>query len=236
MKHEGFRIFFTSLWIIFAPVLGCMWLAAVNYSNNLVYAILYLIASLSFVSAFHTWRNLVSLQVEHVRIHPAFAGGEARMTVYLRNPSKRTVYGIFFWRKGDEAGLGWNATPLWMHGRGGARIEAHDSAAVDIVFPTERRGIPLACSPPASAFRSRPSIMSIHNRADSMSGPNRAPATTAACRPSSARATILPACAATCPANRCGMSIGKPSPADGRFRSSISPAAWARNSGSTETP
>ena len=88
MKHESFRLRPTALWIIFGPILGCMWLAAVNYSNNLVYAILYLVAALSFVSIFHTWKNLASLRVEHIRINPAFAGEEVRMEIYLRNPSK----------------------------------------------------------------------------------------------------------------------------------------------------
>src|ERR1700722_18893907 len=105
MKQESFRLRPTALWLIFGPVLGCMWLAAVNYSNNLVYAILYLIAALSFISIFHTRQNLAALRVEHIRIQPAFAGEEIRMEIYLRNVTKRQVYGIFFARLGDEAGL-----------------------------------------------------------------------------------------------------------------------------------
>ena len=38
MKHDNIQLRPTALWVIFGPVLGCMWLAAVNYSNNLVYA------------------------------------------------------------------------------------------------------------------------------------------------------------------------------------------------------
>jgi len=141
MKRESFRLRPTALWLIFGPVLGCMWLAAVNYSNNLVYAILYLIGALSFISIFHTWRNLASLRVEHIRIQPAFAGEEVRMEIYLRNPSKHTIYGLFFARLGDEAGLARRPTPLRIPGGGGVRIEAGDSCSAEVVFPSERRGM-----------------------------------------------------------------------------------------------
>jgi uncharacterized protein (DUF58 family) len=141
MKHESFRLRPTALWLIFGPVLGCMWVAAVNYSNNLVYAILYLIGSLSFISIFHTWRNLASLRVEHIRIQPAFAGEEVRMEIYLRNPAKHTIYGLFFARLGDEAGLSRRPTPLRTPGGGGVRIDAGDSRSAEVAFPAERRGM-----------------------------------------------------------------------------------------------
>jgi uncharacterized protein (DUF58 family) len=160
MKREGIRLRPTTLWIIFGPVLGCMWLAAVNYANNLVYAILYLIAALCFISVFHTWRNLSSLQVEHIRVQPAFAGEEVRVEVHLRNPSSHTIYGLFLSHPGEEPvsprrsplllmfsliGLeSWlprKSTPLLPRGSGGLRIEAGDSLAAEVVFPSDRRGM-----------------------------------------------------------------------------------------------
>ena len=141
MKHETFRLRPTALWIIFGPVLGCMWLAAVNYSNNLVYAILYLIAALSFVSIFHTWKNLASLCVDHIRIHPAFAGEEVRMEIYLRNPTRQTIYGIFFARLGEETGLSRRPTPLRLPDGRGVRIVAGDSCSAEVAFPSQRRGM-----------------------------------------------------------------------------------------------
>jgi uncharacterized protein (DUF58 family) len=141
MKPEGFRLGFTALWLIFGPVVGCMWLAAVNYANNLVYAILYLIASLSFVSVFHTWRNLASLRIEHIRIHPAFAGEEVRMEIYLGNSSRNTVYGIHFARLGDEAGLTRRMTPLRPASGGSTRVLAGDTYCAEVIFPAARRGV-----------------------------------------------------------------------------------------------
>ena len=141
MRHESFRLRPTGLWLIFGPVLGCMWLAAVNYSNNLVYAVLYLIGSLSLISIFHTWRNLAVLQIDHIRIQPAFAGEDVRMEIYLRNPSKQNIYGLFFARLGDEAGLTRRPIPLPRPGGGGVRIAAGDSCAAEVIFAAERRGV-----------------------------------------------------------------------------------------------
>jgi len=116
----------------------------VNYSNNLVYAILYLIGSLSFISIFHTWRNLASLRVEHIRIQPAFAGEEVRMEIHLRNPARHTIYGLFFARLGDET-TAWprpgRPVPLRTQGAGGVRIDTGDSCSAEVVFPAERRGM-----------------------------------------------------------------------------------------------
>src|SRR5271156_5643295 len=98
MRTDRILVWPTALWFIFGPVLVCMWIAAVNYANNLVYAILYLVGSLSFVSLFHTWRNLAALRVEHIRIQPAFAGEEVCVEAHLRNASKYTIYGLLFAR------------------------------------------------------------------------------------------------------------------------------------------
>ena len=164
MNRDNIRLRPTGLWLVFGPVLGCMWLAAVNYSNNLVYAILYLIAALSFISIFHTWRNLASLQVEHIRIHPAFAGEDVGVEIYLSAPGKHPVYGLLFarigedagwsaWTKvsriirfffgglGDEAGLSLRSSPLKLRGGGIHRIHAGDSCCVEVVFPSARRGM-----------------------------------------------------------------------------------------------
>ena len=139
MKRDKIRLRPTGLWILFGPILGCMWLAAINYSNNLVYAILYLIGALTFVSIFHTWRNLTVLEVEYLRVHSAFAGGEVRIEMHLRNPSRHPVYSLFFLRSNDEKG-GRRPLPLAQPGGGVLRVNAGDTRAVDFFFPAGRRG------------------------------------------------------------------------------------------------
>ena len=159
MRPDRILVRPTALWVIFGPVLLFMWIAAVNYANNLVYAILYLIASLSFVSLFHTWRNLSALRVEHIRIQPAFAGEEVRVEVHLRNVSKHAIYGMFFARYGED--VAGPARPVsWAHPLGlfevfrsrriaplriadgrGARIAAEDTCSIEVLFPSELRGL-----------------------------------------------------------------------------------------------
>lgn len=141
MKRDGIRLRPTGLWLLFGPILGCMWLAAVNYSNNLVYAILYLVGSLSFISIFHAWRNLLSLQVEYIRINPAFSGETVRVEIHLRNPTRYPIYGLFFARLNEEMGLSRRAIPLPLSGGRGLRIDAGDSHSAEVVFPSGRRGM-----------------------------------------------------------------------------------------------
>ena len=141
MKRENFRLRPTGLWLLFGPILGCMWLAAVNYSNNLVYAILYLVGSLSFVSIFHTWRNLSSLQVEHVRINPTFAGKTIQIEIHLRNTSAHPIYGLVFARLDEETSLTRRPIPLSQPGANGQRVNARDSCVAEMVFPSNRRGM-----------------------------------------------------------------------------------------------
>jgi uncharacterized protein (DUF58 family) len=140
MNREKVRLRPTGLWFLFGPVLGCMWLAAVNYSNNLVYGILYLIGSLTFISFFHTWRNLAVAEVEQVRVHPAFAGGEVQVEIYLRNTARHAVYGLSFARLEDDRF--WRKTvPLPLPGGGGLRIGGGDTCSVTLFFPAGRRGL-----------------------------------------------------------------------------------------------
>ena len=163
MNREKIRIRPTGLWLIFGPVLVCMWLAAVNYSNNLVYAILYLVGSVSFISLFHTWRNLASLQVEYIRIKPAFVGEDVEVEIYLSAAAKYTVYSLVFARAGEEKALvpektfrawlprtvfGWfgmelprKPVQLPLRGGGVQRIHAGDSCSVVVFFPAKRRGM-----------------------------------------------------------------------------------------------
>ena len=128
------RLRFTQLWFLFGPVLGCMWMAAVNYTNNLVYAVLYLIMALSFVSIFHTWRNLASVEIVHVRVKPAFAGAEIEVEIHLRNHGGRSSNNLIFQRL-DPHGI----TPLRT--AKGARVLPGDATNITWSFlPAQRRG------------------------------------------------------------------------------------------------
>jgi uncharacterized protein (DUF58 family) len=127
------RLRFSALWFLFGPVLACMWMAAVNYSNNLVYAVLYLIAGLTFTSLFHTWRNLASIEVEHVRVKPAFAGEEIELEIHLRNRGRRPCNNVSFQRLERRAKTALRAPK-------GLRIAPADAVTFTAFLPPQRRG------------------------------------------------------------------------------------------------
>lgn len=165
MNREPIRLRPTGLWIVFGPVLGCMWLAAVNYANNLVYGVLYLIGALSFISIFHTWRNLSFLRVEHIRVDSAFAGEDILVEIFLSAPAQHPVFGLIFARPDDEVAMprrsltrrlyrlfftrsdetetsSWPRTRLTLRGGGAVqRVRAGDSCCIEAVFPAARRGV-----------------------------------------------------------------------------------------------
>lgn len=82
------------MWAVMGPILLCVWLGAINYSNNLVYFILYLLVSLSMVSFFSALRNLKGVYVDMVRIRPAFVSGDVHMDLSIRNLGATPGYSI----------------------------------------------------------------------------------------------------------------------------------------------
>jgi uncharacterized protein (DUF58 family) len=140
MKRGRIRLRFTGLWFLFGPVLGCMWIAAVNYANNLVYGVLYLVAALSFISIFHTWRNLASVGVEHVRVRPSFAGEEIEVEIHLRNGAAHPCYNLAFDRLDRTARPGRRRLGLRPRGGGTIHLDAKDARAVPVVLAPLTRG------------------------------------------------------------------------------------------------
>jgi uncharacterized protein (DUF58 family) len=138
MKRERIRVRPTGLWLLFGPVLGCMWLAAVNYTNNLVYGVLYLVASLTFVSLFHTWRNLASVEIGHLRVHPAFAREDVRVEIHLRNSGTVPVYGLHFAVTAPR--MRPRDTLTLRDSSAGVQVAPGDVRTIELRFPAGPRG------------------------------------------------------------------------------------------------
>lgn len=141
MKHEALRLRPTRLWLVFGPILVCMMLAAINYANNLVYAVLYLVGSLCFISIFHTRRNLAALQVEHVRIQSAFAGENIEVEIFLGAPAGQSVFGLQFLRVDKETSPAQRPIAMELRESKGFRVRGGDSCSAVAIFPATRRGM-----------------------------------------------------------------------------------------------
>ena len=136
MKRESIRLRPTGLWILFGPVMVCMWFAAVNYSNNLVYAILYLVGALTFISLFHAWRNVAAAQVRHVRAKASFAGEETEVEIFLGNTGRDFVSNLVFLYVDGQG----DTRPLTTRDRA-TRLRPGDSVTLVGTIPTQQRGL-----------------------------------------------------------------------------------------------
>lgn len=71
--------------LVFAILIFTMLLASVNYSNSLGYMLTFLLASLAIISIFHTYGNLLSLDIGPAISKPAFANQPSRVTIQINN-------------------------------------------------------------------------------------------------------------------------------------------------------
>lgn len=83
------RIFILPTWrgLAFVLLLAVLLLIAFVYSNNLIYGLTFLLASLFFITILHTYRSLAGLVVRKGKSQPVFAGSAAGFEIHLHNPS-----------------------------------------------------------------------------------------------------------------------------------------------------
>jgi uncharacterized protein (DUF58 family) len=75
--------------LLFGMLLLVLLLIAVNYTNNPVFLLAFLLAGVAIVSMLHTWRNLVNLQLSPGREAALFAGQPLRYEIHVRNGAPR---------------------------------------------------------------------------------------------------------------------------------------------------
>lgn len=81
---------------LFAVVLIAMLIGAINYENNLAYALTFLLASVGVVSILHTYRNLGGLGVRAGQCRPVFAGDVAVFPVAVTNGDAQSRLALEF--------------------------------------------------------------------------------------------------------------------------------------------
>jgi uncharacterized protein (DUF58 family) len=73
----------------FALLLLLMLVSAINYNNSLGYALTFLLAGLGQVAMYHTYRNLIGLELRAGATREACAGDRAGFELLLHNPDAR---------------------------------------------------------------------------------------------------------------------------------------------------
>ena len=111
----------------FAALVLVMVLAAMNYSNNMAFALAFLLAGLGLVAMNDTHGNLVNVEVRAGPTDPVFAGEVAHFEVHVRNLAARARYSV---------SAGWPRQPAATT----ADVGAEESATLKLPLAAERRG------------------------------------------------------------------------------------------------
>lgn len=99
-------IFPTRTGFFFLFTLIVMLVAAINYQNNMSFALTFLLANLFVIAVLHTFANLAGLTVHAVRAAPVFAGQRTEFEFMLSRHNRRNYYAIHGdWRGEDSTTL-----------------------------------------------------------------------------------------------------------------------------------
>lgn len=96
-------IFLTSHGGMMSLLLLCLFIAGINYGNNLLLGLCFFLGSLVVIAIHHTFANLSGLRITVVNTSPAFAGDVAGFTIRLSNPNQRKYYSLLLeWDEASE--------------------------------------------------------------------------------------------------------------------------------------
>ncbi|MBI2384147.1 MAG: DUF58 domain-containing protein [Gammaproteobacteria bacterium] len=112
----------------FAFMVFVMLLGAMNYSNSMAFALVFLLTGLGLVCMHHTHANLVNVQLRALRVRPVFAGETAHFELLVENPSRRPRYSL---------GVSWPREP---HAHSHADVAPRDQGVVTLSRPAPARG------------------------------------------------------------------------------------------------
>ena len=125
LHHRNVYILPTRHGLIFAVLLLLMLTAAINYNNNLVYLLTFLLASLSVVAILHTYRNLLRLIVTTGHIEPRFVGETLNVPIRIDNRHGSERFSIEVSFPGEEPCI--------------VDVTAHQQQCIDLErFPQQR--------------------------------------------------------------------------------------------------
>lgn len=113
--------------LAFAFLLFIMLLGSINYSNSLGYFLTFLLASLSVVTIFHTYNNLLKLSFGSAICIPVFACDEGFFLLQVNNKNYHTRYTITAFTENN----------VFTH----TDIEAHSLSTIKICHTFVTRGL-----------------------------------------------------------------------------------------------
>ncbi len=104
LDQKRIFIFPSRVGLFFALCLALMLLTAVNYQNNMSYAITFLLTTLFIVAVLHTYSNLSGLRVQGVHAQSGFPGQQVVFELILERRRRQTHYALLLkWPNSSEA-------------------------------------------------------------------------------------------------------------------------------------
>ncbi|MFC3107163.1 DUF58 domain-containing protein [Undibacterium arcticum] len=116
--------------LMFGVMLVVLFVASVNYSLNLGFALTFLIAACAVIDMYLTFRNLAHLHLAPGRVNPVFAGEEAQFELHVIN--RRNYERFALWLGFIGEGQNHPEQPL--------DIASHASRSVTLSAPSITRG------------------------------------------------------------------------------------------------
>lgn len=126
LDHRRIFIFPSRQGLVFLLLLALMLSAAINYENNLAFALTFWLTGIFTISILHTFANLSGISIQALHASDVFAGDRARFTFLLRRNNSRERYAIR---------IGWpNENSIELS------LRDSDEQIIELFFTTTRRG------------------------------------------------------------------------------------------------
>lgn len=94
LDQKRIFIFPSKVGFFFALALLLMLVTAINYQNNMTYALTFLLATLFIIATLHTYANLSGLTIRALRAQPAFPGQQSEFSVQIERTRRRDHFGL----------------------------------------------------------------------------------------------------------------------------------------------
>jgi uncharacterized protein (DUF58 family) len=95
LDQKRLFIFPSKAGFFFGLCLLLMLMAAINYQNNMSFALTFLLATLFIIAVLHTFANLSGLTIHAVSAQAAFPGQQAEFELLIEKQKSRLHYGLF---------------------------------------------------------------------------------------------------------------------------------------------
>ena len=104
LDQKRIFIFPSRVGFFFILCLMLMLMTAINYENNLSFALTFLLATLFIVAVLHTYANLSGLTIHAVRAQPAFPGQQSDFEILIERGKRRDHYALYMrWPDSSES-------------------------------------------------------------------------------------------------------------------------------------